>query len=410
MAILKKQILVVNCGSSSIKLSLFEEREKEPTRLLDAHFKNIADDRPELEIIRNDEKRLYTYTKAVSIKSGLQTIFAVMTEDYGFIPDILIAIGHRFVHGGDVYRSSVCITSEVLSELKKLSDLAPLHNDAAIDGIQSCLEYFPEAVTQVAVFDTAFYHSMPEVSSNYAITKSIAHKYAIKRYGFHGISHAFLWSCYRKQGKGTKIITLHLGNGCSVTAIKEAIPMDTSMGFTPAEGLVMATRAGDIDAAVIPFLCTHEKKTPAEIMNLLNNESGLLGLSMISSRMDELLSIAHTNSDAAAAIDLFCYRISKYIGAYMTVLQGAEALIFSGGIGENSPEIRTRIISSFAWFGIMLDEQKNKEAVHLALGESQKISREDSTVEVYVIATDENQFIASEAIKKRLPNTGSVVH
>lgn len=396
MALLKKQILVVNSGSSSIKLSLFEENGKEPTRILDAHFKNIGDSHPELEIIRHGKKRLYTHTKAISIKIGLQTIFAVMTKEYGFEPDTLIAIGHRFVHGGDMYRSSACITPQVLSELKKLSDLAPLHNDAAIEGIQSCLEYFPEAVIQVAVFDTAFYSSMPKVASNYAIAKDIALKYAIKRYGFHGISHAFLWNCYRKQEKGTKIITLHLGNGCSITAIKDGFPMDTSMGFTPAEGLVMATRAGDIDAAVIPFLCTHEKKTPTEIMNLLNNQSGLLGLSMISSRMDMLLSMVHTNSDIAAAIDMFCYRISKYLGAYMTVLRGAEAFIFSGGIGENSPEIRTRIISSFAWFGITLDEQKNKEAVSLALGESKKISSKDSTVEVYVITTDENQFIANE--------------
>jgi len=367
------QILVINCGSSSLKASLYKTDKGVCTKLIDAHLKGVNDP-----------------------STGLAGIFESFAKA-GFSFEPSLRVGHRFVHGGDKYRSSILLNAEVIKELEKLSWLAPLHNDICLAGIKTCIDYFGEAVPQIAVFDTAFHRTMPPIASNYALPRDITAKYPIQHYGFHGISHAYLAQTYAKhvgQNEQTKIITLHLGNGCSMAAIRGGKSMDTSMGFTPAEGLIMSTRAGDIDAAIVEFLCVQEKKTPVEIMQILNSRSGLLGVSGISPDMKVLLD--SKDDHARLAVDMFCYRAVKYLGGYIAALGGVEALIFSAGIGENSPEIRCDIARRMEWFGIKMDDHANSQAKGLPPGAIRKISQPDSTAALYVIATDENAFIAQE--------------
>lgn len=395
----KNKILSVNCGSSSIKLSLFAFEQGNYHCLLDAALKGINSEQAKLEITCSESKESAIISKRIGIAEGLQLIFDVMKQKFGFAFSSLLGIGHRFVHGGNLFLSSVRIDEKVITQLESLSDLAPLHNDACLEGIKECYK-FGKSIPQIAVFDTAFHNSLPSVAADYAIPGDIALKYQIKRYGFHGISNAFLWEAYRKHlrhdTQNSKIITLHLGNGCSATAIHGGLSVDTSMGFTPAEGLVMGTRAGDIDAAVVEFLCLHDKKSPSEVMELLNFHSGLLGVSEASSNMETLLSLRDNNEKAKLAIDMFCYRVLKYLGAYLAVLGGADAIIFSGGIGENSPIIRDLIISKMEWYGLNLDPEANQKAVGLSPGSVKRISASTSSMAVYVIATDENLYIAQE--------------
>lgn len=389
------QILAVNCGSSSIKVSLFNETD----RLLDAHLKGINKEPSILEVVSSTGKESIPIAKKIGIAEGLHVIFDFLTHKFNFSFSSLQGIGHRFVHGGNRYFASTRIDPAVVADLEKLSDLAPLHNDACLSGIKVFLE-LGKSIPQFAVFDTAFHHSLPAIAANYAIPHGLASKYQIKRYGFHGIANAFLWDTYRekiiKNAAHAKIITLHLGNGCSMTAILDGLSIDTSMGFTPAEGLIMATRAGDIDAAIVEFLCEHDKRNPPEVMDLLNYQSGLLGISGISADMEKLLESYSDDEKARLAVDMFCYRIVKYLGAYIAVLAGVDAIVFSGGIGENSPSIRKLILEKMAWYGLKIDNQSNQKAVGLPLGSVQKISSSASTIPCYVIASDENIFIAKE--------------
>ncbi|MCX6989151.1 MAG: acetate/propionate family kinase [Chlamydiae bacterium] len=394
------QILAINCGSSSIKVSLFEYDKEVLHRFFDAHLKGINTDKSVLEITSSNGKEIVPSPIPLNVNEGLKFIFHTITDKFNFSFTSLMGIGHRFVHGGNQYCSSVYIDSQIISELEKLAGLAPLHNEACLAGIKECFN-LEKSIPQIAIFDTAFHHSLPAVAATYAIPADICEKYQIKRYGFHGISHAFLWNTYKdyigESFPNSKIITLHLGNGCSITAISGGISIDTSMGFTPAEGLIMSTRAGDIDAAVIEFICLHDKKTPSEVMEILNFHSGLVGISDISSNLETLLDLYHKNERAKLAVDMFCYRIVKYLGAYIAALGGAEAIIFSGGIGENSSIIREKIMSKMDWYGVKLDKKANQQAVGLYPGNIQKISASDSVVSLYVVATDENSFIAQEA-------------
>ncbi|HXF28519.1 MAG TPA: acetate/propionate family kinase [Chlamydiales bacterium] len=399
-------ILVVNSGSSSLKLTVFETYAFGLKRMLEAQWKGINGRTPKLSVNaggKNYEKE-FADTE-ISVVDGLKGIFEAAEKECGYRAASIDAIGHRFVHGGSLYTKSVLINSQVLQELENLDHLAPLHNPACFAGIEGCMEFFGRKIPQVAVFDTAFHSHMPQVASLYAIPLPLTEKYSIRRYGFHGISHQFLWNTYFKNicskqlvegKKEARIITAHLGNGCSITAIQDGCSLDTSMGFTPAEGLVMATRAGDIDAAVVDFLCQQEKKTVDEVLELLNFQSGLQGVSQFSSNMQELLCVYDTNEKARFAVQLFCYRIVKYIGAYMAILGGTDAIIFSGGIGENSPEIRQEVIQRFSWYGVKIDQQANQAAVKMKPAHFQKISSEDSSIAIYVIATDENSAIAEE--------------
>lgn len=401
----RNQILVINCGSSSIKVSLFEYAHESINRLLDVNLKGINTEKTVLEVESFKGKEVFPSPTSLNIPEGLRLIFKTLADHFNFSFENLMGIGHRFVHGGNDHYSSVRIDFRILADLEKLLELAPLHNDSCLAGIKASLS-LAGAVPQVAIFDTAFHQSMPAVAAFYAIPNDICSKYPIKRYGFHGISHAFLWETYKKsQAKNyqkSKIITLHLGSGCSATAISEGISMDTSMGFTPAEGLVMGTRAGDIDVAVMEFVCLHDQKTPREVMDILNFHSGLLGVSDISSSLETLLKTYQQDEKVKLAVDIFCYRIVKYLGAYIAVLGGVEAIIFSGGIGENSSMIREQVINKMDWYGVKLDKNENQALGRLNPGDLKKISAPDSQVNVYVIATDENLFIAKE-VQKILP-------
>jgi acetate kinase len=260
-------------------------------------------------------------------------------------------------------------------------------------------------VPMVAVFDTAFHRTMPEVARHYAIPTELADRHHIRRYGFHGIAHASLANgyavCTGNSLKQARIITLQLGNGCSVTAIDKGKSVDTSMGFTPLEGLVMGTRSGDIDPSIVSYLSEREKVEPAEVERWLNQRSGLLGLSGRSNDMRELLRAVEQEGDQCAefAVDLFCYRVRKYLGAYLAVLGGADAIVFGGGIGENAPEVRKRICRNVEWCGVSLHPDRNRTAVGLSAGSGGKISTDDSRVAVYVVAADEETWIAKETAR-----------
>jgi acetate kinase len=321
-----------------------------------------------------------------------------------FLPSIEAA-GHRVVHGGDRYVESTVITDEVEAGIDALSELAPLHNPACLAGIRGAKAVMGATVPMVAVFDTAFHRTMPEVARRYAIPTDLADRHHIRRYGFHGIAHASLANgyavCTQTSLTQSRIITVQLGNGCSIAAVAEGKSVETSMGFTPLEGLVMGTRSGDVDASLVGFLAEREKVEPAEVERWLNERSGLLGLSGRSNDMRELLRAAEQEQDQRAefAIDLFCYRARKYLGAYLAVLGGADAIVFGGGIGEHAPEVRTRICRGMEWCGIKLDAGRNHTAVSLRPGSAAKISTDGSTPAVYVVAADEETWIAKETAR-----------
>lgn len=393
-----QKILIVNCGSSSVKLTVFKIENHSIYRLLDAHFKSLHSKQPILEIEQAKGKEKVTFDKELSITATLTIFFENLKKQFSYDLGSLAAIGHRFVHGGNKFQATTQINETVIKDLKKLSDLAPLHNEACLEGIEACF-HKDKTTPQFAIFDTSFYSHLPALASHYAIPLDLYEKQGIKRYGFHGISHSFLWNIYNKKlnKNGAKnILTLHLGNGCSITATSNGKPIDTSMGFTPAEGLIMATRAGDIDAGVMEYLHRMNHQSPEEIMNLYNYQSGLLGISGISSKMEDLIQQYSKNSNAQLAVDMFCYRILKYIGAYIAILQKVDAFIFSGGIGENSPEIREKILKNMVWYGTKIDENLNKEVGLLDPGAWKEISHSDSQVPVYVVATDENLAMANE--------------
>lgn len=361
--------LSVNCGSSSLKAALYSL--------------------PDLKLLLEfNQPLLYTNeSHGSSLKDAFEKLFTKLHKE-GY--PIIERVGHRFVHGGAHYRKPTLIDDIVLADLKALTELAPLHNRHCYEGIVLCKQRL--VVPQTAVFDTGFFAEMPEVAKAYALPRQLVERYSIIRYGFHGISHEYLWNRVQEAAPYKKVITLHLGNGCSATATKEGTPLDTSMGFTPLEGLVMGTRCGDLDPSIVDFLCEKEGLTTAAVIDILNHQSGLLGLSGETNDMDTLLS----SGEHRKTIDLFCYRIRKYIGAYQAVLGGAEAIVFSGGIGENSSKIRALIAEPLAWQGIALDQEANEKAVNPAPGDIAAIHSADASVDCYVIATDENKAIAAQ--------------
>jgi acetate kinase len=312
------------------------------------------------------------------------------------------AVGHRVVHGGERFTHSVLITDEVLRGIEDCIDLAPLHNPANVRGIVAAREVFGTGLQQVAVFDTAFHQTLPDYAYLYALPYQFYRRHRVRRYGFHGTSHRYVAYRYRTlrnlAREQTNIITLHLGNGCSVAAIMHGDSVDTSMGLTPLEGLVMGTRSGDIDPAIIDFIAAKEGLNAQQVETMLNKQSGLIGISGLTNDMRELLAEAHENDDRRArlAIEIFCYRARKYIGAYLAALGGADAIVFTGGIGENAPEIRARISTGLQWFGLELDEERN--AAHTA-GREGLITRDDARLAAYVIPTDEELLIARDTVR-----------
>jgi acetate kinase len=306
------------------------------------------------------------------------------------------------VHGGDVFTDSVALDDKVLAEIESLNDLAPLHNPVAVSGIHAARKIFGTAMRMAAVFDTAFHATLPATAATYAIDDDLAKKHRIRRYGFHGMAHHYSLLRYAELSarpeREVNIVTLHLGNGSSACAIRAGRSIDTSMGFTPLEGLVMGTRSGDLDPAILDFIAAKEGLSLPEMEGVLNKQSGLLGISGLTNDMRELLAEAgeHDDRRARLAIEIFAYRVRKYIGAYLAAMNGADAILFAGGIGENAAAVRTLICDGLEWLGVKLDDARNKATVG---GGEGKISADGSRVEVWVVPTDEELLIARDTVR-----------
>jgi acetate kinase len=312
------------------------------------------------------------------------------------------AVGHRVVHGGEEFQRSVRIDQAVVHSIEENIELAPLHNPHNLRGIEAARAALGDGIPQVAVFDTSFHHTLPEMAYLYAIPYPLYRRHKVRRYGFHGTSHrsiAWRWRQLTERARNdVRIVTLHLGNGCSACAIVNGRSIDTSMGFTPLEGLVMGTRSGDLDPALLDYIAAKEGLSLPQVESLLNTQSGLLGLSGLTNDMRDLLAEAHEHRDRRAmlAIDIFCYRARKYIGSYLAAMGGADAVIFAGGIGENSAEIRARICAGLEWAGLTVDPQRNNALVN---GGEGKFSTADSTLEAWVVPTDEELLIARDTFR-----------
>lgn len=314
----------------------------------------------------------------------------------------LHAVGHRVVHGGERFRHSVLVDDVVRRAIETTIELAPLHNPHNLRGIDAARAALGEGVPQVAVFDTAFHQTLPEHAYLYAIPYPLYRRHKVRRYGFHGTSHrsiAWRWRhLTNRRREDVRIVTLHLGNGCSACAIVGGQSVDTSMGFTPLEGLVMGTRSGDVDAAMLDYIAAKEGLTLPQVETLLNQQSGLLGISGLTNDMRDLLAEAHEHQDRRArlAIEIFCYRVRKYIGAYLAAMGGADAIVFAGGIGENSPEIRARICDGLGWAGLRVDAERNASLVG---GREGRFSPDDCTLSAWVVPTDEELLIARDTFR-----------
>lgn len=404
-------VLVLNCGSSSVKFQIIATDLEQIAQNADRRLARGIIERIGGEAVcslqAEGKAKQRSTAQLRDIRAAVDFIIRwACTQESGVdairsISDIH-AVGHRVVHGGERFQQSMLISDEVLHGIDDCIDLAPLHNPANIRGILATRELLGAGMPQVAVFDTAFHQTLPEQAYLYALPYQFYRRYKVRRYGFHGTSHRYVAYRYRNllniPREQVNIITLHLGNGCSATAIKAGDSVDTSMGMTPLEGLVMGTRSGDIDASIIDFLMSKEGLTAQEIEGLLNKQSGLLGISGLTNDMRELLDEARENNDRRAllAIELFCYRARKYIGAYLAAMGGADAVIFTGGIGENSAEIRARICRGLEWSGLQLVEAANASMTN---GNEGLISAADSRLKAYVIPTDEELLIARDTVR-----------
>src|SRR5689334_2294148 len=383
-------ILVLNCGSSSVKFQLISTdleqiARKEDKRLARGVVERIGGEAViTLEVEGKEKRRLTAPLK--DIRATVDYIVRWAASETSGVDEVksvadIHAVGHRVVHGGEQFTRSVLITDEVLHGIEDMIELAPLHNPANAKGIQAARDIFGPGLPQVAVFDTAFHQTLPERAYLYAIPYQFYRRYRTRRYGFHGTSHRYVAYRYRQirnlTADQTNVITLHLGNGCSAAAIRAGKSIDTSMGLTPLEGLVMGTRSGDIDPAIIDYLAIKEGLNAHQIESLLNKQSGLIGISGLTNDMRELLEESHENGDRRArlAIEIFCYRVRKYIGAYLAAMGGADAVVFAGGIGENAPSVRARIAAGLEWLGLALDPSRNAAAVGGAEG---RISADDA--------------------------------
>jgi acetate kinase len=403
-------VLVLNCGSSSIKFQLIATdidliQADADRRLARGSIERIGGEA--IINLRVEGKEVQRSTASLrDTRAAVEFIVRWACSDNG-VPDIhsiadINAIGHRVVHGGERFTHSVLISEEVMRGIEDCIDLAPLHNPTNIKGIVAARDVFGSGLPQVAVFDTAFHQTIPEHAFLYALPYQLYRRHRIRRYGFHGTSHRYVAYRYRQlrgiQRGDTNVITLHLGNGCSIAAIRNGDSIDTSMGLTPLEGLVMGTRSGDIDPAIIDFISAKEGLSSGEVETLLNKQSGLLGISGLTNDMRELLDEERENNDRRArlAIEIFCYRARKYIGAFLAAADGAEAVIFTGGIGENSIPVRSRICSGLKWLGLELDDEKNE--VYTG-GREGVISTAESRLAAYVIPTDEELLIARDTVR-----------
>lgn len=392
------KVLVINCGSSSLKYQLIDsdsekvlakgicERIKLP--MGEMSHQTIGKDKIKLETPIPDH--------SVAVKLVLEKL---LDKELGAIEslDEIGAIGHRVVHGGEKFASSAVITDEVFAAIEECNDLAPLHNPANLIGIKACQELMPN-LPQVAVFDTAFHQTMPSEAYIYGIPYKYYEQYKVRRYGFHGTSHSFVSKrCAEILGKNiedTKIIVCHLGGGASITAVKGGKSVDTTMGLTPLEGITMGTRSGNIDPAIIEFIAKKEDKSIAEIMNILNKESGVMGISGVSSDFRDINSgIENGDERCNIAMNVFCYQAAKFIGGYIAAMDGVDAIVFTAGVGENDILVRKLTMERFGYMGIQIDQEANNTK-----GQEIKISTDDSRVPVYVIPTNEELAIARETV------------
>ena len=313
------------------------------------------------------------------------------------------AVGHRVVHGGSRFVTPTRLDEHIIQEIEELTELAPLHNPPCLAAIRGARTHLGTEIPMVAVFDTAFHAAMPETAYTYALPWELAARHGIRRYGFHGIAHASMADGYHaltgRMLKDARLITLHLGNGCSAAAISEGRSIETSMGLTPLEGLVMGTRSGDVDPAIVSYLARRERVDADSVEHWLNERSGLLGVSGLSHDVRELLKVERQDERAWLALDLFCHRARKYLGAYLAVLGGADAVIFGGGIGEHAPSIRERICQGMQWCGLMVDQVRNETAVDLQAGTGARISPDHAALPAFVVAVDEEISIAKETVR-----------
>ena len=403
-------VFVLNSGSSSLKFQVISTdlehiQQHQDERICRGEVERIGGEAI-ITFQKGAESRQKFTAPLRDIAAALDYLVRYIASDKSGVSEIkssadIHAVGHRVVHGGEMFTESALIDDKVLQGIEDCIDLAPLHNPNNIKGIVAAREIFGKDVPQVAVFDTSFHHTIPEQAYLYAVPYHLYRRHRIRRYGFHGTSHRYVAFRYRALRKLTReqtnIITFHLGNGCSAAAIRGGNSVDTSMGMTPLEGLVMGTRSGDLDPAIVNLIATKEGMSPSEVDMLLNTQSGLLGISGLTNDMRMLQAELKENNDRRVqlAIDVFCYRARKYIGAFLACMGGADAIVFTGGIGENSPEIRARICEGMEWAGLKLDAAKNQQTV----AREGLISTEDSRLLAYVIPTDEELLIARDTVR-----------
>ena len=390
-------VLVINCGSSSLKYQLIDSETE--AVLPKGLCERIGID-GRLVYQKTGLDKEITEAAMPTHKQAIQMVLdAIVNPKAGALKSLaeVDAVGHRVVHGGEKFASSVVLTEEVLAQIEECNDLAPLHNPANLIGIRACQELMPN-VPMVGVFDTAFHQTMPKKAYLYGLPHEYYEKYKVRRYGFHGTSHSFV-SKHTAEFLGldinnSKIIVAHLGNGASISAVKDGKCVDTSMGLTPLEGLVMGTRSGDIDPAIMEFIAKKENLDIAGVMNVLNKKSGVQGISKVSSDFRDLEDgMEKGDKLCAAALEVFSYRVAKYIGSYVAALNGVDAIAFTAGIGENAPLVREKVMEYFGYLGIKLDAEANGQR-----GKDLVISTPDSKVKVCVIPTNEELAIARDTV------------
>lgn len=392
------KVLVLNCGSSSIKYKLFDMEQKQVIAQGGVEKIGLKDSFLKFTLPNGEKKILEKDIPEHTV--GVEFILnTLVSPEYGAIKSIneINAVGHRMVHGGEKFSKSVLLTKEVLDAFTACNDLAPLHNPANLKGVRAIEAILPD-VPQIGVFDTAFHQTMPDYAYMYAVPYELYEKYGVRRYGFHGTSHRYVsqrvCDFLGVNPEGKKIITCHIGNGASISAIKDGKCMDTSMGLTPLEGLMMGTRSGDIDAGAVTFIMEKEGLDASGISSLLNKKSGVMGIFKESSDMRDLeAAVAAGNPRAVLAENMYFYRIKKYIGAYAAALGGVDIIVFTGGVGENQATARWGACEGLEYMGVKLDAEKNK-----VRGEEKVISTDDSKVKVVVVPTDEELMIATDTL------------
>jgi len=403
-------VLVLNAGSSSLKFQVIATdpdriRQDTDERLCRGAMERIGGEAIVTVETKNAPRQKFT-AAIRDVAAGLDYILRYLASDRSGIDEIrtladIQAVGHRVVHGGEVFQESMLINDKVLEGIEECIDLAPLHNPNNLRGIKAVRELIGRDTPQVAVFDTAFHTTIPEQAYLYALPYHLYRRHRIRRYGFHGTSHRYVAYRYRTlrnlTREQTNVITMHLGNGCSCTAIRAGKSVDTSMGMTPLEGLVMGTRSGDLDPAILTLIAAKEGMSPHSVESMLLTQSGLLGISGLTNDMRVLQEELEDHDDRRVrlAIEVFCHRARKYVGAMLASMGGADAVIFTGGIGENSPDVRARICQGLEWAGVELDGERNRQTK----GRPAEIGVEGSKLPVWVIPTDEELLIARDTVR-----------